>query len=677
MLRKSIVFVTLFLVSQLNVIKAQDLFSAPDTVCIRQPVHIKSNVVNASSYYWSFCSGYLLAPPVGNNAGPDPDFDVPGAIEVVKDNGNYYGFVINSGTNELLRLEFGNSLSNIPTKTNFGTLNNTVPESSNNIFITKDSNGNWFMFVSGGTTQATSSFARFDFGNSLANNPNSVNFGNLTGVLNAPKGIFVLEEAGNYYGYMVNSIDNKLIYLDFGNNISLTPTVVDLGTGYGFSGASDMLPMFENGEWYAFVINKTNSNLIRLDLGSSLSVPVPVTSSNALGNINNRFNQPSSLSFVRDCGNVHLFVTNSASNDLVRVNMPAGVTGGLLATAFAGVGTMATPSSISRIIREGDNIYAFVTNEGDNSLSQIIFPQCTNASIQSSTLATPPSVVYGTPGLYNIFLAVDEGLPTMQVECHQIRVLDLPPVVLSNDTVICQGDTIALSVYAIFSLPHVWYPDSNITEHDTTAAIIRVSPEYSFTYNVTIPYSNGCIVDTPVRVDVVKNKADAGSDRTLFDGAQTLLGGPLTSEGTDWKYRWFPNQYISDTSHPNPVVNPPFDFTYYLEVTNSFGCYDIDTVVVHVTCNDLNLPNAFVPESKNLETRGFGLMNNQVVKLNYLRVFDRWGKLVFETSDVSKKWDGKYDNGEPAPYGVYVWEADGFCTLGRRFKRSGNVTLIR
>jgi len=262
----------------------------------------------------------------------------------------------------------------------------------------------------------------------------------------------------------------------------------------------------------------------------------------------------------------------------------------------------------------------------------------------------------------------------MQVECRQIQVHPIPEMTLSRDTVICQGDTITLSVRSRKALSFAWRPDYNISKTDSFD--VRVVSEYSTGYSLVMPYASGCIVDTTVHVHVSKNRADAGPDRILGDGARTVLGGPLTSLGEEFTYTWLPSQFISDVSDPNPVVNPPYDYTYYLEVRNSFGCYDIDTVVVRVTCNDLNLPTAFAPESPNMESNSFGLKNRQIIKLNYLRVFDRWGRLVFETTDVTRRWDGKI-NGEPAPFGVYVWEADGFCIENRRFKRSGNVTLIR
>jgi gliding motility-associated-like protein len=669
-MRKCILLAALLLVSQLNYIQAQGLFDLPDTVCKRQPVTITSNVSNASSFYWGFCSGYVDNPPIGSNLGSAFSFVTPGAVEIAKDGGNYYGFVANIGTNELLRLNYGSSLSNLPTVSNFGTLNTTVPDATTKLFLTKDAAGNWFMFACGGSTQGTSTIARFDFGASLANTPNSVNFGNLNNVLNGPRGIFVIAEGANWYGYVVNSLDNALIRLSFGTNISNTPLAASLGTGFGLSGASDMVAVQNNGNWFSFVTNQASNTLSRLDFGPSLNSLPGATN---IGSLAGKVQGPTALTYVTDCGSSHVFLTNATTNELLRVDMPD-ITGPYSGVVFPGLGGFSGPTGISHVIRDRDNLYSYVVNGFDNSLSQIVFPQCTNSSVISSERPVPLPYSYDTPGTYNVYLAIDEGLPTAQVECKQIEVLDIPQITLNNDTLICQGDTIGLFVQAFGALSITWKPYYNIS--DTVGMAIKVWPEFSTDYHVVLPYSNGCIVDTPVKVTVSKNKADAGPDRTISDGAKTLLGGPFTSQGPQYTYTWLPSQFLTSTIITNPVASPPFDFTYYLEVRNTQGCYDIDTVVIRVECDDLNLPNAFVPESRNTASNKFGVLNKQIIKLNYLRVYDRWGKAVFTTTDVAEGWDGKVD-GEPAPYGVYVWEADGFCIEGKRFKRSGNVTLIR
>src|SRR5690606_19368981 len=163
------------------------------------------------------------------------------------------------------RLNFGSSLSNVPETTPLGDLNGTLPETPSKLFLTKDANGDWFLFVTGGTTAANSSISRVDFGKSLNNTPNSVNFGNLGGVLNGPRGICVEQVGNNYYGHLVNNVDNELVRLEFGSNMSFTPNVVDLGATFGLGTPSDMIPVVDKGARFAFVSNLGNNLLTRLN----------------------------------------------------------------------------------------------------------------------------------------------------------------------------------------------------------------------------------------------------------------------------------------------------------------------------------------------------------------------------------------------------------------------------
>jgi hypothetical protein len=656
-------------VSQLNHLKAQSLFSAPDTVCVRQPVRLTSNTT-ASTYYWGFCSGYLKNGATGADLGSGFSFNGADAIEIAKDGSNYYGFVANAGSRELLRLNFGASLNNVPTVTNLGNLNNTVPQLISSLSIVKDSN-RWYMFAAGGSTSANASFARFDFGASLANTPNSVNFGNPGNLMKQPVGISVAYDGFNWYGYMADKQTNELLRLNFGNNISLTPILTTWGNVGTLSGPSDLVLVKESGNWFILATNETTSTLSLISFGANLA---SIPAGNNLGSIGNKLFGPSGITLIKDCGSYYAFVTDRLANDITRIEIPS-FTGAYSATLLGNTSGLAGPSAIATMIRDRDNLYTFVTNAGNN-LSQITFAQCTNSSIPSSASATPPAYSYDVPGIYNVYLATNEGLPTMAVDCKQIVVLPIPSMSLRSDTVLCQGDTITLFAQG-YQATYKWRPYYNIS--DTQGFKVRAWPEYSLSYYVTLTYPNGCIVDTPIHIDVSKVKADAGPDRIIADGASTLLGGPLTSTAGSYTYTWSPGIFLDNTTLMNPRSTPAYDITYYLtvlELNDNLGCTDIDTVIVHVSCNDLNLPNAFVPEAKVAGANRFGLLNWQIIKLNYFRVFDRWGKEVFTTSDPSKQWDGTI-NGDPAPFGVYVWEADGFCSEGRRFTKSGNVTLIR
>jgi len=63
-------------------------------------------------------------------------------------------------------------------------------------------------------------------------------------------------------------------------------------------------------------------------------------------------------------------------------------------------------------------------------------------------------------------------------------------------------------------------------------------------------------------------------------------------------------------------------------------------------------------------------------QLDYFRVYDRWGKLVFETREISKGWDGTW-NGVEQSTGVYVWIVKGIDYRNESLFKKGTVTLIR
>lgn len=677
-MRKCLLFVALLIVSQFNTLFAQGLFVAPDTVCVRQPVNLKSEVPNSTTHYWGFCSAYMFNAPTGVNMGvllPVLPLNYePTAIEVTKEGDNYYGFVVCASTRAFMRLDFGKDLSSIPVITNYGNMDSVMPANPSSLYIFKDDvDSTWHIYIAGGQTVGESSIARVDYGKSLKSVPNIVNFGNYNNTLSTPVGIFVGKQGTNYYGYVLNKATSTLVQLSFGNNASYTPLAFDIGTvGNNFASPTDLAAVKDNGLWYFFVTNEATNSVTRVDMGASLANSTPTATPITPTELNNSLDGPSGITVLRDCDSFNVFITSKTSHTLARMEM-ASITGPYNGTNLNKPGAILTPTGLSQFVRDHDNVYAFVVNSGDFTFSRIAFEQCSRTNIQNSTTNKPPVYYYDTAGTYNIYYAVNEGMPDMKVQCKLITVLPVPSIIMPRDTTICQGDTIQLQIVSVNAQSFAWSPNYNINKTDKNTVLVW--PAYTTDYRVFLPYINGCTVDTDILVTVRKIKADAGPDRVLHDGATTILGGPLTTRGPQYSYQWTPAQFMDNSLLLNPEVHPPYDFTYYLTLKDTAGCQSVDTVIVHVDCNDINLPNAFAPESLGSNAR-FGLANMQLVKLNSFSIYDRWGKQVFTTTDATKQWDGKV-NGTEAPVGVYVWEADGFCISGKRFSRSGNVTLIR
>jgi gliding motility-associated-like protein len=104
-------------------------------------------------------------------------------------------------------------------------------------------------------------------------------------------------------------------------------------------------------------------------------------------------------------------------------------------------------------------------------------------------------------------------------------------------------------------------------------------------------------------------------------------------------------------------------------------------VTVHVICNNANvfIPNTFSPDGNGINDifypRGSGLFT-----IRALRIFNRWGALVFQKNnlvpnDAKAGWDGNY-NGKKLQPDVFVYQVDVVCSNGSILSYKGNITLM-
>lgn len=85
-------------------------------------------------------------------------------------------------------------------------------------------------------------------------------------------------------------------------------------------------------------------------------------------------------------------------------------------------------------------------------------------------------------------------------------------------------------------------------------------------------------------------------------------------------------------------------------------------------------PSAFTPNDDGLNDI-FKLGGQYVTGFN-MKIFDRWGELLFTSQDIGQGWDGTY-RGKPMPEGTYVFSADLTDLAGRTFNRAGSIVLLR
>ncbi len=290
---------------------------------------------------------------------------------------------------------------------------------------------------------------------------------------------------------------------------------------------------------------------------------------------------------------------------------------------------------------------------------------------QGSQYPSGPTYTITEPGQYHLRVQYFEG-------CYVDDYINIevasPPEAYIDPGPFCEGDPI--NVYVS--------PDNGAYKYewfngDTTSSIIS---DLSYTGGISVVVldtTNGCDVIPNQTIEVNESPEPEiylGNDITLkFGETITMDAGPGTI------YSW-----TADPEPPNPIPNPderyvtvsgysePDPITYMV-IVDLEGCIDTAYKVVGMyPPSKLGVPTAFSPNNDNvndvLYVLGSGFQNL------IFRIYDRYGKLVFETNDMNVGWDGTV-NGMKQEMEVYTWYVKVTYVDGGVVEQTGNVTLLR
>ena len=285
----------------------------------------------------------------------------PTFMTTVKDGDNYYGFVVNNGTNALVRLDYGNSLLNHPvTAVKVARL----PALSEGIQVVRDMDG-WHVIVVGG--MPGSFIMKIDLGPSIKNiSPVVVNWGNV-GDLNFPTDLHVFKENGNWYGLTINYAGNSLTRFSFGVDFNARPDGMNLGnigslnkpTGFAVSNAK--------GNWHLFITNEEANSISRLDFGNSLlGEPQGETFTYPQGLLRN----PRDICIMNDGTKLFALVVNHYTTRILRFDFDQQDLTAYPKNVSSDEGSVYFPISISSFM-EGGSLYALITNYNTKSVTRM------------------------------------------------------------------------------------------------------------------------------------------------------------------------------------------------------------------------------------------------------------------------------------------------------------------
>jgi gliding motility-associated-like protein len=285
----------------------------------------------------------------------------------------------------------------------------------------------------------------------------------------------------------------------------------------------------------------------------------------------------------------------------------------------------------------------------------------TNAAIVNPTVTT------------TYYLTVTDSCGNTASDSITVTIIPYTPLQMTfnNDTIICGGNEVLLDANVTQARPdyiYNWSP--NVSSTDS----VTVSPGADITYTLTVTDACGLSVTDLVNITVYPIIADYGYN---FTTNQTVQFFNQSSGAVTYEWNFGDGSFDSTSTDANPVHYFATDGTYIVTLisTNQEGCKDtISQTLVVLPDFYFYFPNAFTPNSNgnNDLYMGYGVG----IKSYRMRIFDRWGELLFETTDLYTGWDGTY-KGKKLPGGIYpvVFDLEGYSADPKQ--KYGHITLIR
>ena len=291
----------------------------------------------------------------------------------------------------------------------------------------------------------------------------------------------------------------------------------------------------------------------------------------------------------------------------------------------------------------------------------------------------------GNPGAdqqYYYVRAVDAACPAVD----SILLVNASfEIQISEDTIVCLDDMGMLQVTSTldstYEFDYLWTGD-DIIGSDTDDSV-TVMPTQDGFYYLTAENQYGCdAIDSAfVAVDDFNSEVGAATaDRNSFF-AGTCVNLTVDVNDPNATFEWTPANLITPPNTTQTVKScPEFDGeqTYTVIVTNENGCIaerSVPVTVLPTVCGPPNIffPNAFSPNNDGENDVLFLRAIN--VREVYFAIYNRWGQLIFESSDLNRGWDGTFGGKLMSPdvYGYYLKVT---CPEGEYFEK-GNVTLFR
>lgn len=270
---------------------------------------------------------------------------------------------------------------------------------------------------------------------------------------------------------------------------------------------------------------------------------------------------------------------------------------------------------------------------------------------------TDASIIVNTPGIFYV-AATDINDCISRDTLKVLNVFNNPVVTLPKDSLLCRGSSKTFTVTSGMTA-YNWSTGS--TSNSITTNTIGV-------YWVNVIDNNGCPGTDTTRITRLLSlpKGFLPLDTALCSYSSMRLSASSVYQS-----------YLWNTGSTQPSITINEAGIYSLRVVDNLNCVGTDTIVIDPKqCQEgFFIPNAFTPNKNGLNDNFRPLLFGIVLQYKF-KIYNRWGELVFESSQLEKGWNGKM-NGRETDSNVFVWTCE-FQFEGQKYQlKKGTVTLIR
>lgn len=393
--------------------------SLPDSICASANFSPFVNTAPTNTVRWDLCAGDAALQPtllLGANFAGTLSLN---SLRIIEDGGNFYGFVLSSGTNQLIRLDYGADPNNPNPVLNFLSPTGGVITNPGALDLYKEG-AEWYGLL---TNRGSQQVFRLSFGNSIENNP-TITILNVGGNITS-QAVRLIKQDNTVFGFVASQGTDQLTILNFGGSITNIPTFRNIAPG---TQLRDIEVLNYCGNTYLFAINSQN-RLLKISFLNGVA-NTPAIADISFNIAPQGFAELNDLTYYFDLGKLYLFFQgrNATGQILARAMLQSPVSSSFASQALITSGISAPIFGLQPINTTGSqfSLQGLYTSVSASLQRQVLFnfPNACSATLNTATGAFPAGLNYTTGGIKYINVEITDVNNNFTTQSDSIFIVD-------------------------------------------------------------------------------------------------------------------------------------------------------------------------------------------------------------------------------------------------------------